>query len=935
MATIQLTMLAETAAMRKGIDDVNSRLGTMSKTAGTVGRAIKGLAVGFVAFKAAGAIADSVREASSAIAEQDKLLAQTNAVLKSTGGAAGVATKDILNMSNAIERKSMIDAEQIQTGQNMLLTFTNIRNEAGKGNDVFNQTTQAMADLSTAMGQSTKSSALQLGKALNDPIKGISALSRVGVSFTEQQKEQVEALVESGNTMGAQKVILAELTKQFGGSAKAAGDTFAGKVKHLKDIWDGFVESLVRKAIPTLTRIVDYLSKNLPAAIAAGSNAFNKVKAAVGPFLASLVTAGVAMGKAILPTLKQIGSIVTGTVLPALGSFAGFLKNNTDLLVALGAGLAAAKIALIAYNTYVKVTTAVTKAWAVVQKILNGTMKANPIGLVITAIGLLVAGLVLAYKKSQTFRNIVNKTWNAIKVATKAVFGVVKTIIVTTFNAISGVVKSVTKAIASAVKATWNAIRTATKVAWNLIKNTVLVPLRLLLAAVRGDTGAMKGIITSAWNFIKSATSRVWNGIKTAVTTALTAVVNAVKGLQSKVTGALSSAGSWLLDAGRQIIQGLLDGIGSMIGAVQDKLKVLTDMIPDWKGPRERDRKLLRPAGQLIMKGLIDGFEDGRDGIKKSLGEVTDLIEKFYDKRFKKNDKLAKKFTNRAIKRLGNETKALMKNAKKREQIYAKLAKARERLEDIKKSAADYKKSVVEGVMGYTNITGLDAAFNAPALLAELQKRLEKVRQFSALIKQLVSSGLNQTAISQLVAAGVEGGLAYAQAIASGGPEAITEFNALQEQINAAANGLGNTAADDMYGAGIAAAQGLIKGLQSQRKKLQQFARQLAKDLVKAIKDELQIKSPSRVFKAIGEFTIAGLTEGLADTRGLSKAMGTVSDVMTGSIAPVTTSTGGRGRGDIHIHVSAPVNVDKRAVAREIKNALMTLDTSERRVLVS
>ncbi|MEO7836977.1 MAG: hypothetical protein ABIS21_04990, partial [Acidimicrobiales bacterium] len=109
-------------------------------------------------------------------------------------------------------------------GANMLLTFTNIRNTAGKGNDVFTQATKTLLDMSVALGTDASTSAIQLGKALNDPIAGIGALSRVGVTFTAQQKAVIKSLVDTGDVAGAQKVILAELNREFGGSAQAAGD---------------------------------------------------------------------------------------------------------------------------------------------------------------------------------------------------------------------------------------------------------------------------------------------------------------------------------------------------------------------------------------------------------------------------------------------------------------------------------------------------------------------------------------------------------------------------------------------------------------------------------------------------------------------------------------------------------------------------------------
>jgi phage-related minor tail protein len=103
----------------------------------------------------------------------------------------------------------------------MLLTFRNIRNEAGKGNDIFNRSTRVLLDMSKALGVDSSKAAIQLGKALNDPVKGITALRRVGVTFTEQQQKQIDTLVKSGRTLDAQKMILRELTKEFGGSAVA------------------------------------------------------------------------------------------------------------------------------------------------------------------------------------------------------------------------------------------------------------------------------------------------------------------------------------------------------------------------------------------------------------------------------------------------------------------------------------------------------------------------------------------------------------------------------------------------------------------------------------------------------------------------------------------------------------------------------------------
>jgi phage-related minor tail protein len=177
---------------------------------------LAGLAVGAAGL--AGAVKDSIGE----YREAQKVGAQTNAVIKSTGGAAGVSAKHVGDLATAISKKAGIDDEAIQSGENLLLTFKGVRNEVGKGNDIFDQATQTITDMSVSLKQGLKPSAIQVGKALNDPVKGITALGRVGVQFTEGQKKMIAGLVKSGDTLGAQKIILKELKSEFGGSAAAA-----------------------------------------------------------------------------------------------------------------------------------------------------------------------------------------------------------------------------------------------------------------------------------------------------------------------------------------------------------------------------------------------------------------------------------------------------------------------------------------------------------------------------------------------------------------------------------------------------------------------------------------------------------------------------------------------------------------------------------------
>src|SRR3990167_2188992 len=192
--------------------------------------------------------------------ESAKVIAQTGAVLKSTGGAANVTAKHVSDLSGKLLKLSGVDDEAIQSGQNLLLTFTKIRNEVGKGNDIYDQATMATLNLSVAMKKDMSSSAILVGKALNDPIKGMSALSRAGIQFTEEQKKTIKALVASGDAMGAQKMILKELETQFGGSAEAAGKTLPGQLSIAKESFANVSGQIVTAMLPALTKLLQGFS---------------------------------------------------------------------------------------------------------------------------------------------------------------------------------------------------------------------------------------------------------------------------------------------------------------------------------------------------------------------------------------------------------------------------------------------------------------------------------------------------------------------------------------------------------------------------------------------------------------------------------------------------------------------------------------------------
>ena len=219
---------------------------------------------GTVAFTAiGGAAAISLKAAD----ESMKVQAQLGAVLKSTGNSAGLFAEDILDQAAALQKQTTFSDEAITSGANLLLTFKNIKGA------VFQEALPALLDMSTAMGQDLKSSAIQVGKALNDPIAGISALSRVGVTFSKEQEEVIAKLVETGNTAAAQRIIIEELNSEFGGSAAAAAQTFGGQIEQLKislgDIGEEigmilipWIQQLTASVKPVIDSVIAWIKEN-------------------------------------------------------------------------------------------------------------------------------------------------------------------------------------------------------------------------------------------------------------------------------------------------------------------------------------------------------------------------------------------------------------------------------------------------------------------------------------------------------------------------------------------------------------------------------------------------------------------------------------------------------------------------------------------------
>lgn len=253
LGSLLVQLAADTALLQrdmgKAVGIVNSNAKRMSAAMDTVKRSFAGI-ISVVAVQRA------FKAVIAATAESEAAMRQLEARIKSTGGAAGLTAKQVAESAKKFQAASTFDDEAILAAQTRLIQFGTIAGQT------FFDATQAALDLSSAMKKDLGTSALLVGKALNDPVKGLTALTRAGVSFTDQQKEQIEQMVKVGNAAGAQRIVLDALTKATGGAAKAARDTLGGALEALHNTMNDLIEN-DSASLPALTKAINDLNAAL------------------------------------------------------------------------------------------------------------------------------------------------------------------------------------------------------------------------------------------------------------------------------------------------------------------------------------------------------------------------------------------------------------------------------------------------------------------------------------------------------------------------------------------------------------------------------------------------------------------------------------------------------------------------------------------------
>jgi hypothetical protein len=205
-------------------------------------------------------MAAAVRGNYDAWAAQEQAQAKMMGTLRATGNTIGITTKELADLAGALQSTTVYGDEMVMNAEAILLTFRNVNK------DIFPDTIKLAADMAATFGGDLSSATMQLGKALQEPISGVSALARVGVTFSAQQKEQIKGYVETNQLAKAQAIILGELKGQVGGVAAEMAATGTGTFSRLKneigDLQEVLGENMVKALQPAADAITDFVNKN-------------------------------------------------------------------------------------------------------------------------------------------------------------------------------------------------------------------------------------------------------------------------------------------------------------------------------------------------------------------------------------------------------------------------------------------------------------------------------------------------------------------------------------------------------------------------------------------------------------------------------------------------------------------------------------------------
>jgi hypothetical protein len=429
-------------AFKQTTDASKTATGAAKTTGSTMAKIAGAVATGYAVKKVVD-FGKSTVEAAGAAAHANKLVTAT---FKDAGDTTGEFAKHAIELADSLGRQIGVSPNVIKGAEGILATFHSVSSAAGVQSGVFDRATKAAADLAAAGYGDMSTNAKALGKALEDPTKGLTALTKSGVNFTQAQKDQIKNMQKSGDMLGAQKIILGEVESQVKGTAAATAGSGAKM-----------------------------------------SVAFEEMK--------------VKIGTSLLPAVSKVKEM--------FGGLFDFVGANASWLVPLIAAFTGFAVAIFVIAKAVQMFTlalqgvklaisGVKIAWA----LLNSSFLASPIGLIILAVIAFVAVLVILYLKVDWVRAAIDTAFAAVVAAAQWVWAG----IVATFNAIVAFLGRWGNLILWVILGPWMVVFKLVLAAINGGWSGIIGQLNAWLGILGGVFGRVVGIVAApfaaAWNWV-------------------------------------------------------------------------------------------------------------------------------------------------------------------------------------------------------------------------------------------------------------------------------------------------------------------------------------------------------------------------------------------------------------------------------------------------
>lgn len=714
--------------------------------------------------------------------------AQQLNVLKLAAEGAKVGGSDLTDTTNALTATVVAG---IKGAQDYSKAMGALNATVGAGD-------MQMQDLADALGTGVTITAKQAGISLNQMGAALAVFGDNNVRGAKagtQLRMSIQALEKPASTGAAALAELHLSTSQLatdmqqGGLPKAitdlrahmiaAGDTGKKIGAVLTDAFGKRAGSGIATLVGEYGRFQNKLKevKDGSGGFASSWSGYSKsFGAALDGAKAAAESLMISLGTKLLPTATKVMNWIRTTGIPAIQSLAHWMKQNKTAVEAVAVALAAV------------------------------LFPAETLGV----------ALIVLYKRSQTFRNIVQAAirdvgdaFTSLRETGGKALGWLKN----QFAVFSAFWRSHSQQIRQVTHEVWVAIRDVVKVQWDVMM-AILRPGLGLLRTIFKNTFQLIGDIVHTFfqtlaDFVGLVLDIVTGKWGKAWSDAKKLVADAFKGIAKIFVDFISGAGTLLYQAGKDIISGLIHGMGSMFDSVKSTLGGLGHKIIGWKGPPSYDKVMLTPAGKMIIQGLIDGIMSKAVDVKKAAHLIAlGLIGGWHDGTATLKDALSTPVQHALDKLQSVVDKAIAKQQ-------ASLKKAQTALHQLiaaRKSAISSLAGSISGQADLSNLFGTDANGNPIVgnVGSFLSSQVGPLKQFAADLKWAEAHHLAPVLLSDIANLGaVQGDQVLKQFMS--GQASISAANTAEGQIQRYSRAAATTVEDKVFAARIAKDQAAVK----------------------------------------------------------------------------------------------------------------------------